>query len=54
MHMEGKHCKIAIVGAGSIGAEIALIDANREKAEAEILDIKHGASLGRPVNPGST
>jgi L-lactate dehydrogenase len=62
MHMEVKHGKIAIIGAGSVGAtlaynlsfkgavtEIALIDANREKAEAEILDIKQGASLGRPV-----
>ncbi len=60
--MERTHGKVAIVGAGSVGStiafdlavrgsvtEIALIDTNREKAEAEILDIKQGASLGRPV-----
>jgi len=60
--MEVKSSKVAIVGAGSVGAtlaynlalkgavtEIALIDSNHEKAEAEILDIKQGASLGRPV-----
>ncbi len=58
--MERKTSKVAIIGAGSVGAtlaynlslkgavtEIALIDSNREKAEAEILDIKQGASLGR-------
>ncbi len=61
--MEHSSSKVAIIGAGSVGAtlafdlalkgavtEIALIDSNREKAEAEILDIKQGASLGRPVN----
>jgi L-lactate dehydrogenase len=61
--MEHSNSKVAIIGAGSVGAtlafdlalkgtvtEIALIDSNREKAEAEILDIKQGASLGRPVN----
>jgi L-lactate dehydrogenase len=60
--VEQKQGKVAIIGAGSVGAtlafdfalkgsanEIALIDTNREKAEAEILDIKQGASLGRPV-----
>ena len=60
--MEQKSGKVAIVGAGSVGAtlafdlalrgsvtEIVLIDSNREKAEAEILDIKQGSSLGRPV-----
>ena len=59
--------KVAIIGAGSVGAtlaynlalkgavtEIALIDSNREKAEAEILDIKQGASLGRPVKIEAT
>ena len=58
--MEKKSSKVAIIGAGSVGAtlaynlslkgavtDIALIDSNREKAEAEILDIKQGASLGR-------
>jgi L-lactate dehydrogenase len=65
--MEVKSSKVAIVGAGSVGAtlaynlalkgavtEIALIDSNREKAEAEILDIKQGASLGRPVKIEAT
>ena len=60
--MEQKDGKVAIIGAGSVGAtlafdlalkgavtDIALIDSNREKAEAEIMDIKQGASLGRPV-----
>jgi L-lactate dehydrogenase len=60
--MEQKSSKVAIIGAGSVGAtlafdlalkgavtDIALIDSNREKAEAEVLDIKQGASLGRPV-----
>jgi L-lactate dehydrogenase len=60
--MEARTDKVAIVGAGSVGAtlaynlslkgtvtEIALIDTNREKAEAEILDIKQGASLGKTV-----
>jgi L-lactate dehydrogenase len=58
---------VAIVGAGSVGAtlaynlalkgavtEIALIDSNKEKAEAEVLDIKQGASLGRSVNIEAT
>jgi L-lactate dehydrogenase len=65
--MEVKGSKVAIIGAGSVGAtlaynlalkgavtEIALIDSNREKAEAEILDIKQGASLGRPVKIEAT
>jgi len=65
--MEVKASKVAIIGAGSVGAtlaynltlkgsvtEIALIDSNREKAEAEILDIKQGASLGRPVKIEAT
>ena len=58
--MDARANKVAIVGAGSVGAtlaynlslkgavtEITLIDSNREKAEAEILDISQGASLGR-------
>jgi L-lactate dehydrogenase len=65
--MEHSSSKVAIIGAGSVGAtlaynlslkgavtEIALIDSNREKAEAEILDIKQGASLGRPVHIEAT
>jgi L-lactate dehydrogenase len=59
--------KVAIVGAGSVGAtlaynltlkglvsEISLIDANREKAEAEVLDITHGLSLGQAVKLTAT
>ncbi|HEY9593270.1 MAG TPA: L-lactate dehydrogenase [Spirochaetia bacterium] len=65
--MEKGASRVAIIGAGSVGAtlaynlslkgavtEIALIDSNREKAEAEILDIKQGASLGRPVKIEAT
>jgi L-lactate dehydrogenase len=65
--MELKASKVAIVGAGSVGAtlafnlalkgavtEIALIDSNKDKAEAEVLDIKQGASLGRSVNIEAT
>lgn len=60
--MEVNSSKVAIIGAGSVGStlafnlslkgavtEIALIDSNREKAEAEILDIKQGSPLGRSV-----
>jgi L-lactate dehydrogenase len=59
--------KVAIVGAGSVGAtlaysltikgivsELALIDANKEKAEAEVLDIMQGMPLGQPVNASAT
>lgn len=59
--------KVAVIGAGSVGAtlaynlalkgavtEIVLIDSNHEKAEAEVLDIKQGGSLGRPVNIEAT
>jgi L-lactate dehydrogenase len=55
--------KVAIIGAGSVGAtlaynltikgivdELALIDVNSEKSEAEVLDIIHGMPLGQPVN----
>lgn len=58
-----KKNKVAIVGAGSVGATIAynlsirgtanelvLIDLNREKAEAECEDIRHGLPLGRPTS----
>jgi L-lactate dehydrogenase len=60
--MEVNTSKVAIIGAGSVGStlafdlsvrgsvtEITLIDSNREKAEAEILDIKQGSPLGRSV-----
>jgi L-lactate dehydrogenase len=65
--MELKNGKVAIIGAGSVGStlaynlslkgvvtDIALIDSNREKAEAEILDIKQGASLGKSLNIEAT
>jgi L-lactate dehydrogenase len=55
--------KVAIIGAGSVGAtlaynltikgivdELALIDVNTEKSEAEVLDILHGMPLGQPVD----
>ncbi|HET7839398.1 MAG TPA: L-lactate dehydrogenase, partial [Rectinemataceae bacterium] len=54
--------KIAIIGAGAVGAtlaytltlkgivsEFALVDTNREKAEAEVLDITHAMPLGHSV-----
>ncbi len=60
--MEMNTSKVAIIGAGSVGStlafnlclkgavtDIALIDSNREKAEAEILDIKQGSPLGRSL-----
>lgn len=55
MKMENKKSKVAIVGAGFVGAsaafalslnqmanEVVLIDVLKEKAEGEALDIKHG------------
>jgi L-lactate dehydrogenase len=54
--------KVAIIGAGSVGATLAynlcikgivseldLIDVTKEKAEAEVLDITQGMPLGQPV-----
>lgn len=58
-----KKNKIAIIGAGSVGATIAynisnrglanemvLVDLNAEKAEAEVLDITQGMALGNTTN----
>ena len=55
--MDKKRSKIAIIGAGSVGASVAfsiamknlvselvIIDVNKEKAEGEALDISHGLS----------
>lgn len=55
--------KCAIIGCGGVGAttaftliqgglfnEIVLIDANRNKAEGEALDIGHGIPFAKPVN----
>lgn len=54
--------KIAVIGAGSVGAttayalmvqgvgsEIVLIDLDKEKAEGEAMDLRHGASFVNPV-----
>lgn len=54
--------KIAIIGAGRVGAscayalqlrglasEIVLINANRERAEDEAMDISHGSQFTKPV-----
>ena len=54
--------KVAIIGCGFVGSasafallesglfsEIVLIDANKEKAEGEALDIAHGAPFARPT-----
>lgn len=54
--------KIAIIGAGSVGAtiayavmmqgfvrEIILVDKNKEKAEAEVMDLNHGSMFVSPV-----
>ena len=51
----GRHSKISIIGAGSVGAtaafsiaqrhlvyELAIIDVNNDKAEGEAMDINHG------------
>src|SRR5512142_2755143 len=59
----GVMSKVASIGAGSVGAtlaynltikgvvdELALIDVNTEKSEAEVLDIIHGMPLGQPVD----
>jgi len=65
--MAGSSSTVAIVGAGSVGStlayqlaiqgivpDIALIDTNREKAEAEALDISQGTPLGRTVRVQAT
>jgi len=54
--------KVAIIGAGHVGAttafsllfsgivgEIVLVDINRSKAEGEVMDLSHAATLIRPV-----
>lgn len=55
--------KVAIVGAGSVGAttayalmmngsvsEIALVDIDHDKAEGEAMDLRHGAAFVKPVD----
>lgn len=55
--------KIAVIGAGGVGAttayalmvqgvgsEIVLIDVNKDKAEGEAMDLRHGASFVNPVD----
>ena len=54
--------KVAIIGCGFVGSasafalmqsglfsEMVLIDADKERAEGEALDISHGLPLGRPM-----
>ena len=54
--------KAAVIGCGFVGAtsafalmqsglfsELVLIDANRDKAEGEALDISHGLPFARPM-----
>lgn len=61
--MMKKGNKVVIVGAGYVGAttaftlmhtglirELVLIDINEEKVEGEVADLRHGVSLGRPVD----
>ena len=55
--------KCAVIGSGGVGAttaftlvqsglfnEIVIIDANKNKAEGDALDIAHGIQLTNPVN----
>ncbi|NMB67375.1 MAG: L-lactate dehydrogenase [Chloroflexi bacterium] len=61
-HTHGHPTRVAIIGAGNVGAtfaysllisglssEIVLIDANRAKAEGEAMDLMHAVPLGRPT-----
>lgn len=61
-HVFKKPTRVAIVGAGNVGAtfayslllsglasEIVLIDANHAKAEGEAMDLNHAMPLGRPA-----
>ncbi len=61
--MEKKHSKIAVIGAGAVGAstaysiamknlvsEMAIIDVNRDKAEGEAMDIRHSLSILGEMN----
>ena len=54
--------KVAVIGCGFVGAasafaimesglfsEMVLIDANKEKAEGEALDISHGLPFAKPM-----
>lgn len=60
--MSRDYRKIAVVGAGSVGAsaayailmsglvsEILLVDINRERAEGEAMDLAHGAAFAKPI-----
>lgn len=62
MRMADKR-KIAVVGAGSVGAatayaimqsglvnELVLVDIDHKKAEGEAMDLAHGASFVKPIN----
>ena len=58
--------KVAIIGCGFVGSasafalmesglfsEIVLIDANRQRAEGEALDISHGLPFSKPMPTSS-
>lgn len=58
-----KNVKISIIGAGFVGStsayaimiaglasEIVIVDLNKDKAEAEAMDLSHGAAFVKPVN----
>ncbi|GAP15163.1 L-lactate dehydrogenase [Longilinea arvoryzae] len=61
-HIHGHPTRVAIIGAGNVGAtfayalllsglssEIVLIDANQAKAEGEAMDLMHAVPLGPPT-----
>jgi L-lactate dehydrogenase len=63
MPSQNRHTKIAVIGAGAVGAtaayalmiggiseEIVLVDANEHKAEGEAMDLAQGAPFVRPVS----
>src|SRR4051794_1421733 len=54
--------RVAVIGAGHVGAtsayallmsgaarEVVLLDADRKRAEGEVMDLQHAAALARPV-----
>ncbi|MCX7927209.1 MAG: L-lactate dehydrogenase [Candidatus Omnitrophica bacterium] len=61
--MEQLPAKVSIIGAGSVGVrftyaliihglarEVVLVDTQRQRLEAEVMDLSHGAPYVRPVN----
>ncbi len=62
MENKNKGTKISIIGAGAVGSatayaltmeglaeELVIVDMNKEKAEGEVLDLKHGAAFIKPM-----